>query len=175
MTNINPNNILLGEGAIYFNYGIETKETVAGVTRGNGKFEKKTKWHEIDFNGKKGKTKGMTRKIGVDVKLTFGALELCPENLEKYYADVKVTSDESFDIATGKTDITEKDYLDNVAFVGKSKGGKDVIIVIKNALGDGDIEMAFKDDDEVVDKVEFSGTYDPEKEDEEPWEIRWGK
>lgn len=176
MTNINPNNILLGEGAIYFNYGIEGSEAIAGATRGDGKFERKTKWHEIDYNGKKGKSKGLTRKLGSDITLSFGALELCPDNLSKFYADLEVdTTDLQFDKVTAKEEITDTDYIDNIAFVGKSKGGKEVIIVIKNALGDGDMELAFKDGDEVVSDVVFSATYDPNNDSIEPWEIRWGK
>lgn len=172
-----PNNILLGDGAIFFDYGLET-EACIGATDGDSKFTRKIFEDDMHINGKgKLKFKGLTLYQGAEVKLTFGAVEILPDNLGKFFGGLSsdTTTNVGFTTIKGGA-IKSTDYHTNVAFVGQTKGGKDVIIIIKDAIGTKDLEMAFKEGDKVVTDVEFTATYDPATSNinnyEEPWEIR---
>jgi hypothetical protein len=167
-----PANIVLGEGAFYFNYG-ETGETVVGATRGGGSFKRAVEIKDIEFDGARGSVKGMRRKTSAVPTLTLNALELQTANLTKFYAGLKSTFVTDHDVITANPDITDADYLTNVAFVGSTKDGRPVVIIVKNALGDGDLELKMEDKDEIVPEIQFTGHYDLANLDEEPWEIHF--
>lgn len=169
-----PKNVVLGEGAFYFNYD-EEDEAYAGVTRGGGTFNREPEFHDIEFDGARGPVKGMKRKTEVESTLTLNALELQADNLIKFYAGLKKEDKTDYESVTAKKDIDEEDYLKNVAFVGQTKDSREVIIILKNALGDGSIELSLEDKDEVVPEVQFTGHFDLDDLESEPWEIRWPK
>ena len=170
-----PKNIVLGEGAFYFNYD-ETDEALVGATRGGGSFNREIELREIEFDGARGPVKGMRRKDSAVARLTLNELELHADNREKFYGGLEVdTSGMEYDVVKAKKDVEDSDYITNVAFVGETKDGRPVVIVVRNALGDGNIELALEDKNEVVPEVQFTGHYDRESLDAEPWEIRWPK
>ena len=71
-------------------------------------------------------------------------------------------------------EIADSDYIDNVAIVGNVSGkSKPVICMIKNALADAGFSLATAPRDEAVPSIVFTGHYDPDDLDTEPWEIRW--
>lgn len=172
-----PNNILLGDGAIFFDYG-ETGEVCIGATDGDSKFTRKVFEDDLHINGAgKMKVKGLTVYQGATVTLSFGAVEIFPDNLAKFFGGLSsdAVTNPGFNTITGGA-IKSTDYHTNVAFVGQTKGGKECIIILKNALGTKDLELAFKEGDKVVTNVEFTATYDPASNNinnyTEPWEIR---
>lgn len=171
---MDPKKILLGEGAIYFNY-TGTGDTPVGATRGGGKFTRNVEIKEIEFDGRRGPTKGARRKTGASALLSFNMLEIDATNLTKFYAGLQATDKTTYTEITAKEDIEDADYLTNVAFVGKTKKGDPVIIILKNALGDGNMELALQDKEEVVPEVQWTGHADPATPKVEPWEIRWPK
>jgi len=73
---------------------------------------------------------------------------------------------------TESVDIASGDYLTNVAFVGERLDGKYIICIVKNALGDGNIEFAFEEKEEIVPEVQFTGHYDSSTPTTVPYEIR---
>lgn len=71
-------------------------------------------------------------------------------------------------------EIEDSDYIDNVAIVGNVSGkSKPVICMVKNALADAGFSLATAPRDEAVPSIVFTGHYDPDDLDTEPWEIRW--
>lgn len=71
-------------------------------------------------------------------------------------------------------EIGDTDYIDNVAIVGNVSGkGNPVICMVKNALADAGFSLATAPRDEAVPAIVFTGHYDPDDLDTEPWEIRW--
>ena len=71
-------------------------------------------------------------------------------------------------------EIEDSDYIDNVAIVGNVSGKtKPVICMVKNALADAGFSLATAPRDEAVPAIVFTGHYDPDDLDSEPWEIRW--
>jgi hypothetical protein len=169
-----PAKIMLGEGIIVYNYG-ETDEAIIGATRGGGQFDRTVTFKDVTFDGAMGPVKGLRRKTQAVARLVGNMLELATGNLTKYYAGLKTTTGTTYDTVSANSDLADTDYYKNVAFVGQSKDGKEVVIILKNALGDGNVNLAFKDGDEVVAKTQWTAHYDSTTPTTEPWEIRWPK
>lgn len=175
--NPTPSKIALGEGAFYINYDVATglggTEILVGATRGGGNFNREVEIKEVEFDGSMGMTKGMRRKTRAVPVLTLNALEIADlTRLTKFYAGMAVdTADITYDKLTANDQIADTDYLTNVTFIGETAAGKEVIILIKNALGDGNMELALEDKEEIVPEVTFTGHYDNTDIKTEPFEI----
>lgn len=164
-------NVILGEGAFYFNYG-EVSEALAGWTNGGGSFAVEKEFRQIEMDGAYGSVKGNARKVKVVPILKFSSIELSTDNLTKFFAGMTSTIETDHVALTESLTIADSDYLTNVAFVGKTAEGKDVVIIVKNALGNGNLEMAFTDKEEVAIEVQYEACYTPDALTTVPYEIR---
>ena len=63
-----------------------------------------------------------------------------------------------------KENITEDDYLDNVAYVGTLSSGKNVIIILPNALCTEAFELETKNAEQTTFAVKFECTADLEND-----------
>ena len=65
--------------------------------------------------------------------------------------------------------------LDVVACIIGPKDGREFIVEIENAINLDNLSLEFKDKDDIIDKVAFEASYDPEAEDEynECWKIKY--
>ena len=71
-------------------------------------------------------------------------------------------------------EIADGDYITNVAIVGNVSGKTyPVICIIDNVLADAGFALALAPRDEAVPTIVFTGHYDPDDLDTEPWQIRW--
>lgn len=163
-------NVMLGNGLFYFNYG-ETTETLVGATKGGGSFTVEREFKPIERDGTYGTVKGEVRKISVVPKLTINALELSADNLEKFYGMTATTETEYTKLTEG-VEVADSDFLTNVAFVGKRADGKQIVIIVENGLGNGNLELAFENKEEVATEVTYEGCYDPAALETPPYEIR---
>jgi len=171
----NQDCVFLGAGAIYFNYG-EVSETLIGATRGGSTFSVDREIREVGQDGTYGMVKGMRRKSKIQPSMKIKAMELDTDNYSKFFAGMTVTTtNPNYDTVTENVDIVTGDYLTNVAFVGENLNGEDIVIVLKNALGDGKIEFAIEDKSEIVPEVVFTGHYDSSDLRVVPYEIRFPK
>jgi hypothetical protein len=171
----NTNKLVLGAGAIFFDYG-EVTETAIGATRGGSTFTVEREIAEIEQDGAYGAIKGLRKKTRVQPILTVNAMELDQDSFLKYFAGMtKTTSNVNYDVVTEDIAIELTDYLTNIAFVGETKNGDDVVIIVKNALGDGNIELAIEDKNEIVPEVQFTGHYASDALTTVPYEIRFPK
>jgi len=170
-----PENLVLGAGAIYFNYG-EVSEAVIGATRGGSTFTVEREIREVEQDGALGPIMGLRQKTRIVPILKVNAMELTTTTLPKFYAGMTVTtSNPNYDVVTEDSDIVAGDYLTNVAFVGENLAGEDVVIIIKNALGDGALEAAAEHKNELVPEVQFTGHYASSALTTVPYEIRFPK
>jgi hypothetical protein len=166
---------ILGPGAFYFDYG-EVTELCIGATRGGGTFNVERQIREVAQDGAYGPIKNKRYKTRIVPVLKIKALELGIANLPKFFGGMTVdSSGVSYDSITENIAIAAADYLTNVAFVGENGDGEDVIIIIKNALGDGNIEMAIEDKNEIVPETQFTGHYASDALTTVPYEIRLPK
>ena len=168
-------NQVIGAGAVYVNYG-ETGERKLGATRGGNTFVVEQEVRDVEVDGAKGKVKGMRRIITVIPRLTVNLLEMSADNIVKALPGSEKTDDTDHDEITRDRNIELDDYIDNIAIVATVSGTDEPIIVkIDNALADNNFEMSFNNNDEVVTEIQFTGHFDYDDLDTEPWEIRYPK
>lgn len=155
------NDIMLGEGAVYKNYGV-AGEAALGATSGGSKLDIDRKIKEIKYDGAYGKTKGLRRYEELIPKLSVKFLKLTYTNMvEGLPTTVTDGTDKdgtykeiSFDL-----NIEAADVLDNIAFVGQKLDGEECAIIIENALNIDKISIDFKEKDEVVSELVYTGFY----------------
>ena len=160
-------NIILGDGL--FSIGA----SAIGLTRGGGQFVIERENREIEADGDFGPVKGRIRKIKSVAKLTINMLELLPANLVKIYPSTSIATSETTDTVTGDADIQDSDYNATVTWTGKTKGGRNVVITLNNAINLEGIEWELVDKEEIVATVTFTATYDPSTRTTEPWKIEF--
>lgn len=173
-------NIILDAGAVYLNYGVQGKERLIGATEGGCKFKLKREIKEITVDGAKGKVKGLRRITREEANLTVNLKEQSKVNfllaLPGTVAADSPAEAATHDSITSTGNIVDTDYCDNVALVAKVSGSEQpCIIIIKNGLADGDLEIATKDKDDVTIAVDFSAHFDPADLKKVPYEIRYPK
>lgn len=169
----NPKKILLGYGLFYID------ETLVGLTRGGGQFTVEREYRKIAADGDRGGYKGRIVSDGSIPKLKMNLLEIIGDNFKLAYPAVEKTYETGSDGTTsivkirGTWKINDDDYH-TVKWVGKTKAGKDVAIIVENAINLDNIDFNLVEKDEVVPAVTFEGTYtDDCTENYEPWEVNW--
>ncbi|WP_415342412.1 hypothetical protein [Clostridium perfringens] len=165
-----PQNILLGYGVFYIG------STPIGLTRGGGQFTIEKEIRNIEADGDRGPVKDRIVQDKATPKLTINTLEVISENISKLYAGIKYTpnSDHDKNKINGKGKIELSDYNDEVKWVGKTKGGKEVVIKVLNAINLENFDWTLADKDEVVATLTYTGCYEEDSaEDFEPWEIEF--
>jgi hypothetical protein len=156
----------LGAGAVYFNWGLSS-EALVGVTKGGAEFTDNAEFREREADGDYAPVKGHRNLTKIMPQLTVPALKLSTANLVKFAAgmieDSVTTPGET---RLYRTIDLSSSYIENVAFVGASRQGKLMVIVLKNALGDGPLAIpATAKEEEIVVSVLWTahvdGTFDP--------------
>lgn len=148
-------NTLLGLGEI------QIDDTTIGYTRGGSEFTVKRTTHPIRADGDRG-THVDSVLIDQEVAtLKTNFIELIPENIAKIVPAMASST------ATGTTTlaptfkILTSDYH-KVTWIGKTKGGTAVKIILNKAINLADIKWTMKEKDEVVQSAEFEACYNEE-------------
>lgn len=153
--------ILLGEGVLYKDYG-EVGEAVIGATRGGTKLEIERTIKDVEYDGSMGPTKNMRRSERFVVKLVVNFLKLTYTNLA-YGLNVTVSDGSDADGTYKKiafdTSFADTDVLTNITFKGYKANGEYCIIKVENALNIDNIGLEFKEKDEVVSEMSYTGFY----------------
>lgn len=154
--------IILGNGTFYIG------TTAVGITRGGGQFTVERTYRDITADGDRGSIKD---RIAIDesrAKLKMNLLEIVQDNLPKMYPGTVVENG----VFTAKKDIETVDY-NTVKWAGKTKGGKEVLIELKNAINKENIDWTLADKDEIIASLTYEACYDDEEESEEvePWKV----
>lgn len=166
--------MILDAGAVYVNYG-EVDERLLGATREGSTFVVEQDIREIEIDGLRGPTKGFRRVIEEHVRLTVNLLEMTIENLELALVGSSSTSDGTHDVLTRSLLMSDISYVTNIAIVAdySDGSGNPVIIIVKNPLMDGELNLSMTDREESATELQFTGHFDPAVSlDESPFEIR---
>lgn len=151
-----PKNIVFGAGTIHkglkYTAGVSGgagswnfAESIIGATSGGSKFTITPEITNIEADGALVKTKGLTIKTGEVANMEINFLELTKDIIKAAVVGADGTSaDSGYDLIESKADIAEGDYLENIAFVGKTLGGKNIIVIMDNALCTSGMEMEGK-------------------------------
>ncbi|MGL5709968.1 MAG: hypothetical protein ACRCW9_03890 [Cetobacterium sp.] len=170
-----PNDVILGDGIIYKDYGLATQREL-GACSGDSKFTVGKKFNHVDYNGQYGDTKDLKYKTRVEPKLTINLLSISPQNLKDCFAGLQVSDQTNYYEITESVEVVSADYWTNLTFIGETKSGNDVVIIMDNVLGDMEkFEMVFKTDNHVITDVQFTGHYGTATPTTPPYKIRIGK
>ena len=153
-------NMILGAGVIYKNLKYEKSSngwtgTPLGATSGGLKFNYEAQW--LDVVSK--------QKVGESATLEGQMTELTEDILVSALHLVKSTSEDTTYVKyVSKENITEADYLENVAYIGTLSSGKNVIIILPNALCTEAFELETKNAEQTTFAVKFECTADLEND-----------
>lgn len=137
-----PKNIMFGAGTIHKNVHFDTEqkkwnfeESIIGATQGGSKITITPEFTDIEADGAMVAVKGLKVKTGETAEMEINFLELTKEIIKSAVVGAEGTSaDDNYDLIESKADIEEGDYLENIAFVGKTLAGKNIIVIMDNAL-----------------------------------------
>lgn len=160
-------NMVLGAGVIYKNLAYASSEwtgEVIGATSGGITFHHEINWLEIEVDGATVLVKGVSRqKVGEAAYLEGQLTEVTPFALTKAMHLVEDTESS----VTGYTKYVsqssgalEDDYIDNVAYVGTLSDGRNVIIILPNAVCLEAVELNPKNASQMTYAVRFECTAD---------------
>lgn len=179
ITSSTMNNLWLDAGKVVLNYGETTPAPRdLGATIGGNSFAIETEYKDIRPDGARGAVKGGRRITDVTSRLTVNLAEITKENLMLALpgsASVAGTAPNTgYDIITRTRNLLDTDHVKNIAFIGTISGKTlPVVIVLKNPLADGNLEISGEDKEEGTIEVQFTAHFDPAAMEVEPWEIRY--
>ncbi len=146
------NSMVLGAGVLYKNLHYDATEgwtgTVLGATSGGIKFKYEAEYVDIQIDGATVAVRGIThQKVGESASLEGQMTELSRTLLvTALHLEETSSPDASYYCYTTKSSLSEEeDYLDNIAFVGLLSGGKQVMILLPNAICTEAVELDTKD------------------------------
>lgn len=169
--------LLLDAGAVYKNFGLPN-QAIVGATSGGNEFDAKAKIRQIAVDGvKSANAKGLEVVDSITTTLKCSFLEVTKEILAAaLIATIDTTTDPDYDIITGKTVISDSDYIENLAWVGTLSGSnKPVIILIENALCLDGLQLKTQDSKDNVLDVTFTAHADPSNPQALPYKIYYPK
>lgn len=174
-----PENIMLGAGTIHkgltFTDGKwNFEESLIGATSGGSKVSIVPEYMDIEVDGALVAVKGLKHKVGETATMEVNFVEMTPDILKMcVVGDVAVSEDyEGYSEITSRGRITEGDYIENLAYVGKKTNGTPIIIIFEQAICTSGFEVEGKNKEAGV----FTGTFEcvadisPEA-DTLPWRI----
>ena len=154
-------NIQIDYGLVYVNYG-EVGERQLAPTRGGGTFSVTKNIREIEYDGRRGKTKGMQVVDEINAMLSVPLLCASMDNLAlampwATYSDGKLSA-ESGNLGV----IQDSAYLTNITLFAKVIGGGYKKITLYNAMTENDFSLAAAPKAEGVITLEVHAHWDAE-------------
>ena len=160
--------MILGAGVIYKNLKYSQNDwtgTPLGATSGGIKFNWEAQWLDVEVDGATVLVKGISKqKVGESASIEGQMTELTEDILVTALHLVEDESDDSnYTKYVSKENITEDDdYLENIAYVGTLSSGKNVIIILPNAICTEAFELETKNAEQTTFAVKFECTADLE-------------
>jgi hypothetical protein len=170
---------MLGAGTIHKGLNFEQDawnfaESLLCATSGGSKVSIVPEFYDVPVDGALVKVKGLFAKVGETATLEINPIELTPEILNM----AVIANTAESETATGYTEMTsravinEGDYVENLAYVGKTIEGKPIIIKFDWAICTSGLELEGKNKEAAVPKFTFECVADLSPEaDTLPWHI----
>lgn len=141
-TSATPKSIVFGAGTIhkglkYADGKWNFKESLVGATSGGSKVSITPEITKVEVDGVYVNVKELSMKTGGTATMEVNLIELTEEILLAATLGESATAtgmDTRFDLIEDKADIAAGDYWDNIAFVGKTMDGRNIIAILDNAL-----------------------------------------
>lgn len=135
-------NIQIDHGLVFVNYG-ETDQKQLGPTRGGGEFVVTKNIRDIEYDGRRGKTKGIQVVDEIDAHLTVTHLDASLETLKLAmpYAKLDAQGKKITCGADALGVIPAEAYLKNVTMFARVIGGGYKKITLYNAMSEADFTL----------------------------------
>ena len=157
-------NIPFGAGTIHkgLKYIAESgwnfAESCVGATKGGSSVKIEPEFYSVEPDGSTVAIKDFKRKVGEKATMEINLIELTEDIIKAAIVGASQTSDISstdYTLFTSKEDIEEGDYWENIAFVGETLDGKNIIVILPNALCTSGLSLDGKNGEESVGKYTF--------------------
>lgn len=157
-------NIPFGAGTIHkgLKYIAESgwnfAESCVGATKGGSSVKIEPEFYSVEPDGSTVAIKDFKRKVGEKATMEINLIELTEDIIKAAIVGTSQTSDISstdYTLFTSKEDIEEGDYWENIAFVGETLDGKNIIVILPNALCTSGLSLDGKNGEESIGKYTF--------------------
>lgn len=157
-------NIPFGAGTIHKGLKYITEsgwnfaESCVGATKGGSSVKIEPEFYSVEPDGSTVAIKDFKRKVGEKATMEINLIELTEDIIKAAIVGTSQTSDISstdYTLFTSKEDIEEGDYWENIAFVGETLDGKNIIVILPNALCTSGLSLDGKNGEESVGKYTF--------------------
>ena len=168
VTTDTPKNILFGAGTIHkglvYTEGTGGSEgswnfdaSIVGATSGGSKLSIIPEITNLELDGVNVKAKGLAVKTGETASMEVNFAELTKDIIKAatFGADGTSADATNYDVIESKSDIVAGDYWPNIAFVGKTLEGKNIIAILENALVTSGFEQEGKNKEGAIGKYTF--------------------
>jgi len=178
ITQETPKNLILGAGTFYKNLKFATNKwdgAVLGATSGGGKVNITPEYFKPEIDGATVAIRGMIWKVAevatLEATLTEFSAGIIIDTLH-LIEDTKAPV-QGYKKYISQRNVSEDDFLDNIAYVGTLSDGRQIIIILPNALCTGAMELAPKNKTNATYTITFECTATFEQDDLEhlPYEI----
>lgn len=158
-------NIQIDYGMVYVNFGVDGERRI-GPTRGGGEFNATATIRDIEYDGSRGKTKGMQHVDDINAMLKVTNLDTSMGELAlampyATYAEEKITCK-----GTNLGVIPDSAYLENITMFAKVVGGGYKKITLYNAMAENDFVFAAVPKGEGQIAVEVYAHWDAQEDDD---------
>ena len=182
VTSKTPKNIFFGAGTIhrglkFTDNAWNFEESLVGATSGGSKLSIVPEITPIEVDGAWVAAKGLQVKTGETATMEVNFIELSTDIVKASVIgqNSDVTA-EGYDVIESKADIVEGDYWENIAYVGKTLEGKNIIAILDNALCTSGLELEGKSKEAGVGAFTFQSHADLDSDlDTLPWRIYYPK
>ena len=136
-------NIQIDYGIVYINYGETDHQKMLGPTRGGGEFVATATIRDIEYDGSKGKTKGMQVVDDITAQLNVTQLNTSMDTLKMALPFAKYDVTGKLSVGSNSVGvIPDEAYLKNITMFAKVIGGGYKKITLYNALSENGLTLA---------------------------------
>ena len=178
-----PKRILFGAGTIhkglkYTSNAWNFDSTIVGATNGGSKLSIVPELYDVPLDGANVAVKGLKVKTGETATMEVNFAELTEDIIKAAtIGKTGTATDTTYNLIESKADIAVGDYWENVAFVGRTLEGKNIIAILENALITSGMETEGKSKESAVGTYTFTchAAADADSFDTLPWKIYYPK
>lgn len=154
--------ILLDAAIVYVDYGYPTQEQI-GITRGGAEFTVTENVRQIEYDGRRGRTKGMEVVDQIDAALKFKTLELTNEHMYASLGAAELNENGAISNNNGGVIPMNRYYHNITAFGIMYKTGEFKKITLNNAAAcnNGGLTLSTSDKNEAELELTFNAAWNP--------------
>ena len=140
----------------YYSKGWNFEESCVGATKGGSSVKITPEFYTVEPDGSSVAVKNFKSKIGETATMDVNLLELNADMIKASVIGADGASEiEGMSLIESKDAIVEGDYWENIAFVGETLDGKNIIVILPNALCTSGLSIEGKSGEESVGKFTF--------------------